>query len=542
VRRVNFYLFLILALAIILRFWQLGRVPLGFYSDEAAYGYNTYSILKTGRDEFGRFLPLAFESFGDWKTPGYFYFMVPFVAIFGLTPLAVRLTSASLGVISVILTFYLVDRLFKDTKIALLASFFLAISPLALQFNRMAHEGNLASFLVILGTLFFLFGLTKPKWLLGAVITFALSLYAYHNTRLFTPIWVFILVVIYRDKLVSLSRRWLIISFLFGLLLALPLLQVMFSRSGWARVAGTNILGDPGVVMRIDEQRGEDKLIGTWPNRLLHNKLVTVSTVFLKNYLAHFSGDFLFASGDPIKIYQTPENGILYWWELPVLIIGILTFLKKLTKEKTLVLSWLLLAPIPSALTRFVPSASRTLIIQPTIEIILAYGFLTIFLWWLKLIPRLKYFLGILIILVLTLNLYYYFHFYYFHLPIHYARDWQTGIGEMVLAVKVIQDQYDKVWITKKAGSHIHFLFFLKYDPRKYQPQAKLGPLDEYGFGWIDKFDKYHFGDLPSVFDVSQKILYVCTAEQLPKDARVLKAIYYPDNTVATYIFDFHKY
>ena len=40
----------ILLLAAFLRFYKLGQVPSGFVNDEAAFGYNAYSILKTGRD------------------------------------------------------------------------------------------------------------------------------------------------------------------------------------------------------------------------------------------------------------------------------------------------------------------------------------------------------------------------------------------------------------------------------------------------------------------------------------------------------------
>ncbi|MDZ4228834.1 MAG: glycosyl transferase, partial [Patescibacteria group bacterium] len=60
-------LILILLLAAGLRFYQLGRVPSGFVNDEAAFGYNAYSLIKTGRDEFGEFLPIIFHSFGEGK-------------------------------------------------------------------------------------------------------------------------------------------------------------------------------------------------------------------------------------------------------------------------------------------------------------------------------------------------------------------------------------------------------------------------------------------------------------------------------------------
>jgi len=60
---------LFLIIGIILRFWQLTKYPVSLSMDETAIGYNAYSILKTGKDEWGEFLPLAFKSVGDYKPP-----------------------------------------------------------------------------------------------------------------------------------------------------------------------------------------------------------------------------------------------------------------------------------------------------------------------------------------------------------------------------------------------------------------------------------------------------------------------------------------
>ncbi|MBI3282756.1 hypothetical protein HYZ70_01635, partial [Candidatus Curtissbacteria bacterium] len=92
----------ILILAAFLRFYQLGQNPPSLDWDETAHGYNAYSILKTGRDEYGYKLPLSFRSFDDYKPPIYTYLVVPSVAIFGLSDFAVRFPSAVLGVLAVL--------------------------------------------------------------------------------------------------------------------------------------------------------------------------------------------------------------------------------------------------------------------------------------------------------------------------------------------------------------------------------------------------------------------------------------------------------
>src|SRR3989344_6941222 len=93
----------IIAAALFLRLYDLSRIPIGFNDDEAAFGYNAYSLLKTGKDEWGRVMPFpAFESFGDWKLVFYLYSVVPSVAVFGPSNFAARLPSALFGILAVL--------------------------------------------------------------------------------------------------------------------------------------------------------------------------------------------------------------------------------------------------------------------------------------------------------------------------------------------------------------------------------------------------------------------------------------------------------
>ena len=103
INKTTIKIIVVVILAAVLRFYRLGENPPGLYWEEAAIGYDAYSILKTGKDFHGNAWPLvAFESFGDWKPSLYFYAAVPSVAVFGLTPLAVRLPSALFGTLTVI--------------------------------------------------------------------------------------------------------------------------------------------------------------------------------------------------------------------------------------------------------------------------------------------------------------------------------------------------------------------------------------------------------------------------------------------------------
>ena len=85
---------------------------------------------------------------------------------------------------------------------------------------------------------------------------------------------------------------------------------------------------------------------------------------------------------------------------------------------------------------------------------------------------------------------------YLLHYPkrIEIIRAWQCGYKELADYVKQNYNNYDKFVITEKYGQpYIFILFYIQYDPAKYQKQAKISAPDQYGFGQIDKFDKYEF-------------------------------------------------
>ncbi|OGD91224.1 hypothetical protein A3D81_02855 [Candidatus Curtissbacteria bacterium RIFCSPHIGHO2_02_FULL_40_17] len=202
----NLILIVVLALAAVLRFYQLGVNPPSLDWDETAHGYNAYSILKTGRDEYGYKFPLSFRSFDDYKPPIYTYLVVPSVAIFGLNDFAVRLPSATLGVLAVIFTYLMVFELFKNRQIALLTALFLTISPWHLQFSRVAFETNSAIFWSVLGTFAFLKGINAQKiritlWITLASVAFGINLFMYHNARVFVPIFSLMLIYLFRKVL-----------------------------------------------------------------------------------------------------------------------------------------------------------------------------------------------------------------------------------------------------------------------------------------------------------------------------------------------------
>lgn len=534
-RKTDFLFGLIIILAIVLRFFYIEEIPNGLYSDEASYGYNAFSILETGKDEYGNFMPLAFRSFGDYKAPLYIYFLIPFIKIFGLSEWSVRVPSAVLGVGLVILIYILAQKITRRTSAALLSAYLVSISPLGLQFNRMAHENNLVAFLVTGAVLFFVLSLKKANYIILSFLTFAASIYTYHDARVLVPLLLLLFFYFYRQNLWQIKEK-VVFGFIIFLLLLIPFISLFKSGALWSRPRNTIVFSDLGSILTINNERGEDKTTNYFAPFLFHNKIFSFPKILLQNYLTHFSPDFLFFSGDKVKIYNTVESGILYLAEMPFLLLGLYFLLRKNFSYKAIIFSLLLLSPIPAALTKYVPSASRMLSILPSLSIIPALGLILSIKYFKNYSKRIVYL--VFISILFTINISYYLHYYYINTPIRYASDWHCGMREVIGKVNELQNRYKNIWFSKNTWGYIYPLFYLRYPPDKYQTQAKLSPLNEFGFGWVDAFDKYIFADFPNKMNSYQNTLFIGSPTDFKKLKKPLYSVYYPNGDIAYYFAD----
>src|SRR4051812_3604511 len=103
-KKTTLVLVFILAFFLFTRLYKITEIPGSLYWDEASIGYNAYSILTTGQDEWGVSFPIYFKAFGEYKLPVYIYSTVLSEKIFGVNTLAVRIPAViySLGIILLI--------------------------------------------------------------------------------------------------------------------------------------------------------------------------------------------------------------------------------------------------------------------------------------------------------------------------------------------------------------------------------------------------------------------------------------------------------
>lgn len=544
--KIPLLLTIILIIAAFLRLWQLGAVPISPDWDEAAYGYNAYSVIHTGKDEFGADLPVVLRSFDDYKPALYLYLVIPFVALMGITTEAVRLPSALAGIIAVFLTYFLVKELCKRTDIALVTALLLAISPWHIQFSRIAFESNVGVLLNMSMVFFFLKGLRHPRWLLLAAISGALSIYAYQSEKVFTPLLAGILVIVYFKDLIKLKKAYLVGAVIVGLLFVLPMLQYLVTNEqALTRARETSIFADKSNITNNALRLDADTKSGDKVGLLFDNRRVFYLTKIIDGYLSHFSLNWLFITGDNNPRHHAPNMSLLYLVELPFLLLGIYAFLflKINRKAKILILLWFLSAPVPASITSGVPHAVRTLNFLPLFQLFIAVGILTSFAFFSQVKFRIghvemKYGKQAFVVICLSLfmfNFLYYTNQYFSQMNYMTAKDWQYGYEEAVPFINAISQKYDKIIVTNKEPldqSYIFFLYYLKFPPEEYHRLAKKN--NSGGFAEAHAFGPYEFRSFDwNAEKKDQKTLYVGRASDFPPAAKIIKTFTYPDGKPA---------
>ncbi len=541
----------VLLLAFLLRVYGLTLYPVGFTADEASFGYDAYSMLKTGNDQWGHKLPLVLESFGDFKAPLYSYIDIPFVAIMGLNRLAVRLPGALIGVASVVVVYFLAKYLIRDTRYSILASLLLAISPWHIQLSRGAFESNLASFFLPLGIFLFLKGLKKKNYLALAALFLGLNMFTYHSAKVVTPLVVFFLVVLYRKELKKFSPHHFFASLIFVVFLLLT--AFTFFQGAGRRAADVSIFR--GALEAQAQARLEAIESGTNENvaKLLHNQYLTVLDRFIFNYKTYFSVDFLFSQGVREATYgMMPQIGVLYWFELPLL-ISFLVYLIFHRKEKYLqiILFWLLVAPIPASLTSGVGHAgNRAAVMLPALQIAGAFGAYYMSNFLQQKIKQKYYLIAIAsFVIIVGISTVSFVKTYILESPIKVAQGMLYGNLEAAHWLSQNGVRYEKIVVSRSLSEPQIFIGFAnKWNPTEYQKETlDWNRYKAENYKFLDQLDSYSLGRyefksiMPKDF-VSPNTLVVARPEEFSDDVVPLKVFHYPDGDPSIFIVSAQEY
>lgn len=490
------FFLLIVILATVLRLYQIQSVPPGVNRDEASIGYTAYSLLHTGKDEYGRVLPLAFESFGDWKLPLYIYENVISVGIFGLNEFAVRFPSALAGIGAVIVSFFLFRELIGNKYISFLGMLLFAIAPWSIHMSRVGAETNTAVFLSTLATLLFLKSLKNYNWLLfPSLILFSLTYFTYAGNYIFTSLLLVGLALFY-GKLVQRTKLTLSAIILFIILLSIATFANLGANH--TKISGIGIFGDPSVVhAQLELPRLQHTSPNSFTAKYFHNRVIYGIEQFMKNYVNGFSPEFLFEVGGTNHAHNIANFGNAYLVEAPFFLLGLIYLIAfKKGKEKKIILWWILISPIAAAITKDAPHSTRQFAIFPMFPLITTFGIWYVYSDILKNKVYQKFFICIVSILF-VINIGIYLDRYYVHFPLNEEQNWGFIYKDLVIQLQKPEFKNKQIVITKPTYSpYIFLLFYSHYDPALYQKQAIRYPETSDGFFHVQQFGRFSFRDI----------------------------------------------
>lgn len=489
------FIFLLLG-SIFLRFFKISNFPPSLNWDEVSHGYNAYSILKTGYDEWGKLPIFNFRAYGDYPLPLNLYITIPSIAVFGLNEFSIRLPHMILGILTIISVYFLALGISKDKRVGILAGFLVAISPWYFFTSRVVFQSNLSIFLLTSSMALFV-NRRKYKYFLPlSFLLVLLTLFSYHSTRIFSPLLLIGIIYFYRNNLLKLVKQkksegilaLIVVLTIFVLIPIIFLNPESSARSQWVFII------NEGAVNKIIELRQASKLPESI-TRIIFNRPTYFVKEFLINYFGYFSPKYLFLKGGTQYQFSLQNHGLLYIINLPFFYFGIILLIKKAFGKGTVwkvILFWLVISPIPAAITseRFAVLRSTTMLPIPEILI----SIFLFYLYDLILNRKIKTILLSIYLVFLLMG----FVNYYFKLvnkyPFEYSNSWQYGYEQVSNFIKDNYQKYDKIVVTKKYGEpHEFLLFFLKWNPNDYRNDKNLVRFYQSGWWWVDSFDKFYF-------------------------------------------------
>lgn len=487
---------LIIAFAGFLRLYQLTEYPVSLSHDEVAIGYNAYSLLKTGNDEYGIRHPLLFKSFDDYKLPGMVYLTSLTVALAGLNELGVRLPSALLGTLSVLVLYGIMDEFLRYSILGKQKIFGIlypvwgtlsfAGSVWHINFSRQSFESNGAVFFLLLGTYLLLLSVRKPRAMLGSAVSFAGALYFYYSVRLIIPPILLAYAVVYRHHIAR-NVKIAIMAILTGFICILPLLPQIFSAGGFARISMVSVVNDKNYISRLESNTRIIYRNPTLMNKLIYNRRLALAQTVAENYLKNISPSHILASG-------TGSMGLIHIYEFPFLLVGLFQLAFLPTPHKWIIIIWLVSGFLPGAFSVDQPNPLRTLPNAPVLSLLIALGLGTV-------IVRLKKqsYRSITVIIFVCTTLWgaVYFFSVYRAYQVRNAVHFADGNKQMVKFISGVSKNYEAVLVSGNYWRpYIFTLFWSDYPPRTYQQTGSPQKFGKFIFGSAN-WDKsgVNFGD-----------------------------------------------
>ena len=462
--------------------------PVGLNQDEASSAYDAWSVANYGIGRNGESFPVHFIAWGSGQNALYGYLMIPFIQLFGLSNLAIRLPMALVGCISLVIFYYFMKSAFDEKK-AFVFTFIFAIFPWHLMKSRWGLESNLFPDLILWAIYAMYYGIINKKkfciWISG--ILFGISTYSYGTAYFFVPI-----------------------SLLF-LYLSLIIAKKITIKQALSHLAIVVIVSLPMILFVIINYFNLDTIkLGpiTIPKlETVRFKEITSLSSGLTNIFQRFIHNIsILCTNDGILLNYTVPYGLFYniWLTSLFIIIGLILSIRNHFKSP--VYTFMNCLFIASLLLMFFVDGSinRINIIFIPLTFYIAYGIITFKKW--AIIPLVIY-----LIFFLLLQ-----HYYY--------TDYQDTLNTyMKVSFKeAITDasnqDYDKLYID--SSIYAPYIFYLMYNevPTPYYIDNVQKSNADGMWQSIDVIDNVYFS-IPS--SLEEENVYLFTKDTLRKNKKI---------------------
>lgn len=386
---------LIFIIAIFLRTIYLDRFPSGLHLDEVWVGYNSWLILRQSINIYGDRFPLTLNMFGDFVPALGAYFTAPFIAILGLNVWAIRLTPVVFSLATMVVSSWFLYRLTRSKPMTLTFLILFAVSPLNIIMSR-------ASSLVIIDTFFLLLflalyyhfisrhesgKLTPLAAKLNVLVLYLISViayYTYFTSRVLLVPFALLLLVYAAIHLKIPRQRLLTYSIPLIAYLIFPFATLLNTPFATGRFHQTTVINSPQLQIDLNESifRSGTAGVPVWLTRVFVNKITFNLPLVFRQWLTFFSPDTVLFKSSPPARYHVPLVGAVTLIEYAGFFLALIyAFSPKKLKyqnQTRLVIGWLLLSAIPSALTiDDFPNFQRAVVMTPFWQLTASLGLVT---------------------------------------------------------------------------------------------------------------------------------------------------------------------
>lgn len=382
----------LLVIATLVRIPNLENIPWLLTGDEGFAGLSALEFLHGSRNNI---FNTAWDS---WPA---FYLLIPAssIALFGQTATALRLPSATAGILTVI-ALYPLARYMLGRTTAIVATSYLAVFHFHIHFSRIAMHTIWDGLIFLLVTYMLYRAWTEDSrvhFALAGLIS-GLALYFYASARglaLVIPIW--LVAALLKDRTAFRQRLPGLTVFMLGAVtVALPLglFYLKHPDQFFAPLRRFSILGD-------------------W----MANEISSTGRSAPAILLSQFRDSALAFTETNLRYWYHIDSSMLLPVPAAFFLLGLVTALMRIRKLKYLwILLWIAVAILAGALSESTPAAQRYVFTAPAVAMLLALGLVTPLTWLTKIWPSWRRALlltgGLAIIYMGVADLNFYFLYY----------------------------------------------------------------------------------------------------------------------------------